>query len=72
MLSCRLFMKNQLVSAMFCPVVVRKEPQPANTSDKEAAGNLTMIESAKSVKGKKRKGSGEGKSKPKKSREQTI
>ena len=68
---------------MFCPVVVRKEPQPANTSDKEAAGNLTMIESAKSVKGKKRKGSGEvkskkrkgsadGKSKPKKSREQTI
>ena len=62
-------MKSQLVAAMFCPVVVRKEPQ-AKLKSVEASEDQALAEPAKPVKSKKRKGSGEGK-KPKRSKQQT-
>ena len=64
-------MKNQLVAAMFCPLVVRKDSQPANPSCMEASEDQALIEPAKPAKSKKRKYTGEGKSKSKKSRKQT-
>lgn len=64
-------MKNQLVAAMFSPVVMRKEPPPSKPSGTGASEDQALAEPVKPVKSQKRKGSGDGKSKPKKNRQQT-
>lgn len=68
----RIFMKHHLVTTMFCPVVVKKGPQPEAISGMgERESDDVAQHKTKSLKSKKRKGSRDAEKKAKKSK-QTV